>query len=323
MKELFPLIDLNSNILMLAPTAWGKTSLLLDLAQKYSLVYVSPLRALSNEFSLRCKEEGLDVIRYKRKDRCEFDVLILACEQVSEFSLEEIENEELLFIFDEFHLFYYWGEEFRPHLNHAYQLICMQRWKTICLSATASEQVMGYWKKLNIGYENSYILNLGNQKIKTWPRDIYIFKNRNHILELLQMNKEGTILVFCKYRKEVKNLADQFNRVGVKSLTCISGEVDLFIKALDCDPNPKLIFATTTLSHGVNLPSLKSVVLMYDVKNFDFLLQMIGRAGRHGESFSVYSRRFRKLGLKGEFLSYLRFLCHYYKQLIKRVIYHA
>ena len=49
------------------------------------------------------------------------------------------------------------------------------------------------------------------------------------------------------------------------------------------------IFSTTTLSHGVNLPEIKKVFIDYEVKNFDFWLQMIGRGGRQGSDYQVYS----------------------------------
>ena len=43
------------------------------------------------------------------------------------------------------------------------------------------------------------------------------------------------------------------------------------------------------MSHGVNLPEIKKVFINYEVKNYELWLQMIGRGGRQGSLYEVYS----------------------------------
>lgn len=39
----------------------------------------------------------------------------------------------------------------------------------------------------------------------------------------------------------------------------------------------------------MNLPEIKKVFIDYEVKNYDFWLQMIGRGGRQGSGYEVYT----------------------------------
>jgi superfamily II DNA or RNA helicase len=49
-----------------------------------------------------------------------------------------------------------------------------------------------------------------------------------------------------------------------------------------------LIFSTTVLSHGVNLPPVRWIVFSYEEKNEAIFLQMRGRGGRRGQDFGVF-----------------------------------
>ena len=85
-------------------------------------------------------------------------------------------------------------------------------------------------------------------------------------------------------------LVDRANRLGFKALGCVGGEVDQFLNSVkENEGSIDCIFSTTTLSHGVNLPEIKKVFIDYEIKNYDFWLQMIGRGGRKGSEYQVYS----------------------------------
>ena len=115
--------------------------------------------------------------------------------------------------------------------------------------------------------------------------------SKEELVEELRIKKESDVyLVFCSYRSEVDELVARSRRMGLRSLGCVGGEVEGFLKelelthgAIDC------IFSTTTLSHGVNLPEIKKVFINYEVKHYDFWLQMIGRGGRRGADYEVYT----------------------------------
>ena len=79
-------------------------------------------------------------------------------------------------------------------------------------------------------------------------------------------------------------------RMGLRSIGCVGGEVEIFLKELaERNEEVDCIFSTTTLSHGVNLPEIKKVFINYEVKNYDFWLQMIGRGGRRGSDYEIYT----------------------------------
>lgn len=326
MISLAPFYQLNSSLFLLAPTAWGKTTLLLSLIKEFKVVYLSPLRALADEFELRCKSEKLKTQRVTgngQEYNDNFEVLILACELLNTNIMQFLEDKDCIYVFDEFHLFYYWGESFRPKLKEALELVLLQNPKTLAMSATAQDCVIEYWKSNNRSNLHSYLINLGNHQIKTQPLKTYISFKKNKMLGMFDCDLDGINLVFCKYRNEVKELTLKLQEKGYAVHDCVSGEVELFNQKLIRNPAPNFIVSTSTLSHGVNLPSLKRIFITYDIKEKDFLLQMIGRAGRRGEKFFVYLLRHRDLGIKREILSYLLFLCHYYKAQIKRIYRYA
>ena len=99
---------------------------------------------------------------------------------------------------------------------------------------------------------------------------------------------KGIILYFCKYRSEVDFWVEYFSLKKVVILGCKGGEVGDFIKALKENPYPRCIFATSALSHGVNLPSLSKIFIGYQVKDLNFWIQMVGRGGRRGEHFELF-----------------------------------
>lgn len=122
---------------------------------------------------------------------------------------------------------------------------------------------------------------------------------------LYSSTTNGVKLVFCKYRNEVVELTQLFNKVGIKSLGCVGGETGKFQVELAKCSDLKIIFATSALSHGVNLPSIAEVYLTYKVSCIDFWIQMVGRGGRKGEQFQLHTMEMYG-DFKDKFLAYFR-----------------
>ena len=308
--------DFYSEILLVAPTGAGKTSLLIDYFQQNnkSILYVSPLRALADECFIRLQDEfgSKRVLRLNDRknielclDKIKNDQKIFAIGTVENFpdgffeALQALEK-DLLVVFDEIHLFFHWGEGFRPVLLERYYEVKFFEFKVLSLTATFSKdhlEVYEQYAKM-IGLK-TISLDLGNYGLKKNPQKInYYHQSQKKLLmksfwrKLYNKKIDETIMVFVAYRNEVDDLISLLRKSGFRSLGCVSGEVANFKKELDYHKGNELkidvIVATTCLSHGVNLPALNSVFLLYPIQHRDFWIQMVGRAGRRGEEFEVY-----------------------------------
>src|SRR5690606_2006907 len=104
----------------------------------------------------------------------------------------------------------------------------------------------------------------------------------------LSLGVENTILLFCKYRSEVEEYTKKYSQ-KYSLLSCVGGETkDFSLSLANSEAAPKLIIATTCLSHGVNLPLIARIYFTYLVEDLDFYTQMVGRGGRKGEVFEVH-----------------------------------
>lgn len=303
----------SSFTLFLAPPAWGKTSILLkvftlnqELGSHY--VFVSPLRALAIEFYKRMKSEGyrsvfiVNTISDMKEKQSEFlkgerGFIILTPETMGNDFLDIVSSmkNKPIFIFDEFHLYYYWGEGFRPLLWEICMGVANSGASILGLSATMEDIILKKWKSdFSLGMKENILIDLGNQKLLNKPVKVInfnCFDSRfvtRQLINDLKQKESGTFLLFCKYRREVDQWIDYFQRSNVLSLGCKGGEVAVFIDNLEKIKIPRVIVSTSALSHGVNLPVIRKVYINYPVRNIDFWNQMVGRGGRNGDPFEVY-----------------------------------
>ena len=299
--------------LLTAPIASGKTRMVVEFYRDhdFKIIYLSPLRALANEvyFNLEKNNEKniyLSGGNFALQDclegfiKAKKSFLITTAELLSEEFVEELYKleEKVLFVIDEFHLFYYWGHSFRPVLHEKLLAILNFYFPILAVTATMDESVMNQMKSDLLYYQDFWIhLDYGNHKLHRKPQDLVSFHGlkpqyiqKAFWRELRQKNDKAIFLYFCAYRSQVDELVARANRLGFKALGCVGGEVDNFLLSVkDNEGKIDCIFSTTTLSHGVNLPEIKKVFIDYEIKNYDFWLQMIGRGGRQGSDYQVYS----------------------------------
>lgn len=332
MKLIDEIFNASFFTLLTAPVAAGKTKLIVEFYQEhqYKMIFVSPLRALANEVysKLHSTEKNIflaggetpleeAMVNFLQARKAFF---IATMELLSEDFLEACaaQNEKIIFILDEFHLFYHWGGSFRPILHDRFLAILDTQSPVIGITATMSSELL---EKLtaDLIYHNEiwFRLDYGNHQLHRAPKKIHCFKqmkpaifNRAMWRELRMKEDKDVYLIFCSYRSEVDELVARSRRMGLISLGCVGGEVENFLQELK-NHNEKIdcIFSTTTLSHGVNLPEIKKVFINYEVKDYDFWLQMVGRGGRRGGEYEVYTfdafHSDKKQILKGKFFSYL------------------
>jgi ATP-dependent DNA helicase RecQ len=320
MKEMVTLLENKANILFIAPTGWGKTTLLLDMVKESSKswIYLAPLRALANEFYLRVsKVRGVLLIKSLKEANqlfesgIEFKLLVITPELLLAKNLSQLPNDSI-FVFDEIHLFSYWGESFRPRLREAFEDIMAYEFSTLSLSATMDKSLLERWKQDTLlSCENNYIINLKNHTLKKDPyKRIYINNSSKQLLlkNLRWEQCDFSKLIFCKYRQEVMRIKEKLLSCGFTVLSCIGGESEQFSLDLIENPRPDFILSTSTLSHGVNLPRISRVYISYRIENYDFWIQMIGRAGRRDEEFCLYTHDHQFLSRKELCLSFLSLL---------------
>ncbi len=312
MKLIEELFNPSQFTLLTAPVAAGKTKLVVEFYQEQSfkVIFVSPLRALANEVfaKLVTSEKNIFLLGGKVPvEECMVNFLqakksflIVTMELLSEDFLEACseQNEKILFILDEFHLFYHWGDSFRPVLHDRFLAILDTQSPVLGITATMSSELMEKLKE-DLSYHNEtwFHLDFGNHQLHRQPKEVHCFHflkpeifHRAMWRELRQKNDRDVYLVFCSFRSEVDELVARSRRMGLRSLGCVGGEVESFLEDLkNSNEEIDCIFSTTTLSHGVNLPEIRKVFINYEVKNYDFWLQMVGRGGRRGSDYEVYT----------------------------------
>ncbi|MES2528018.1 MAG: helicase-related protein [Bdellovibrionota bacterium] len=257
-------------LLLTSPPASGKTFWIRSFAEasEKEILVISPLRALADECRIHWKEK----------------IRVMTPE---EWSIKKTYSD--IMIFDEFHLLYYWGDSFRPVLWDVFVSLSLEAKLVIGLTATLSEKMRDDVLLLHSGFEEILWLNFGNQELKNFP-DKYLRLNQKLIHEsLIHLPVNGTTLVFCEYREEVLEWEKKLSRRGYKVWTCRGGEAAAFGEKVRRENPPDFIVCTTVLSHGVNLPVIERLFLMYPVKNKDFWIQMVARGGRKGEAYRVFA----------------------------------
>lgn len=217
-----------------------------------------------------------------------------------------------IILLDEFHLYFYWGETFREGLLDFIEEHLYYSPKAILLSATISEDIKTKMRDLfSSCYNEIRVWNFGNQVLRKQPESVQFYFSKNSILKSLFFEKtRGTSLVFCQYRQEVKHLEKLLILRGFKAISCVGGEAFEFSIRLNEQKQWDFIIATTVVSHGVNLPAISRIYFTYKVKNLDFYLQMVGRAGRDGSPFEVHTLSFlyfsKVLMLKGVWMRFIK-----------------
>lgn len=257
-------------LLLTSPPASGKTFWIRsfsDACEEIILV-ISPLRALADE----CRSQ------WPQK------ILIMTPE---EWLVKRPATR--IVIFDEFHLLTYWGDTFRPVMKDVFEELSVSSELVIGLTATLSEKPLEMAVSFRCAFDEIIWIDHGNQSLK-WKPERYV-RGPGKLIEsiLLHLSVKKTSLVFCQYREEVLLWERRLKNRGFVVWSCLGGEASAFARRVERESPPDFIVATTVLSHGVNLPTISRVFLLYRLSNVDFWIQMIARGGRKGEKFEVFA----------------------------------
>lgn len=327
-QSILPVLSPAQAILITAPPGWGKTYKLLDAIKGSSskVVAIFPLRALCDEVYISALKLGISCINLKSGPELQvnYSQLIISTPECLSETIVDSLNSDTIFVFDEFHLFYYWGESFRQKLLECLYLVGSKSFSLLLLSATFSSALEDKFKAdFQINYERLDHINFGNQELKNMPKVVNFYPLRRKEWMLMNMYHSrfrGTNLVFCEYRQEVKELEKVLTSRGFTCISCVGGEASDFVEKLQQGGSFDFIIATSVVSHGVNLPQISEIYFTYKISNIDFYIQMIGRGGRDGSSFNIHTFElgyFSKVTLfKGFFGNILNSLGNWVKSLL-------
>lgn len=301
--------------LILAPPGWGKTSMLLDLFEQSNSdklwLFFSPLRALNEEFYERVSKShkawffsSKAIGNNKYQSRTLPRVIVMSPEVFeSEWFYKWQKEKEIGIIIDEVHLFFKWGETFRPRLlDFLFQCLSLNT-PIVGLSATVDKKLSSEMRNLveynrgnfeEINYGNFQFLNSPKKRIVFHDKDRFIL-NR-YLIYLIKKYPKKKILIFCQRRNEVEQWLSILKKMKVDCLGAVGGSVEQFREQLKRMSHVQVIVSTSCLGHGVNLPSIDYLAINYDEMDYALWLQMATRAGRRGEEFSVlYCKKLKGL----------------------------
>ena len=265
---------MNSELLILtAPPASGKTYLISGLIAQFPqpLLFISPLRALANECLAKWGE---------------------SCVVMTPEEWLNKGKSARVVILDEFHLYFYWGNSFRPKMWEAFFELVQEAELVIFMTATLTKEMKEEIKTFSCQFDQITWIDHGNQILKNKPYHYYKAGSVRWIEDYLlncSCLSPGVNLIFCAYRKEVIKWENLLKEQGFSVWTCVGGEASAFSLKVQRESPPQFIVATTVLSHGVNLPNISRIFFLYEVRNLDFWIQMVARGGRKGERFEVFA----------------------------------
>jgi ATP-dependent DNA helicase RecQ len=307
-KNIYPCKNIFKNgvfTLLVAPPASGKTSLLLDLFREGGrFVYFSPLRALTDEFYQRANEY-ITTCSPREKDKFSSFLngangLVVSTSEEWNFFVRgnawELSSIDLV-IFDEIHLFFYWGHTFRPVLFESLLEWGLAPFPLLGLTATFGRALFEEWRdSFTLSRENLYFIDFGNQKLKCRPEIFWYPKILRNLFwqrfeeAVLNPDLFEKILCFLPYREMVDRWALELEIRSIPAVGFKGGEGgEVGERFLKRQNEIKCLFSTTVLSHGVNLPPFSKIFIGFHIAEPDFWIQMVGRGGRDGRPFQVFT----------------------------------
>lgn len=299
-KIAIPLILEGRNVLIVAPTGYGKTeaaflpalSKTLESPIPISIIYITPLRALnrdllerltyfSRNLNLEISVRHSDISKYERRKQIQFPphILITTPETfhilfLSKNLREHLKNVKFLII-DEIH-------EIADNKRGVQLSVTLERlreiasFQTIMISATVGNYEIG--KLFCKDYEIAKL-----EKSKEYEFNLILekdFEKRiQKILEILKNHSQ--LLIFTNTREEAEFLAynlKKFENVEVHH-SSLSKEVRMKVEKEFKQGKIKAIVATSSLQLGIDIGNVDAVIQYNSARQVSQLLQRVGRSG--------------------------------------------
>ncbi|MBN2395544.1 MAG: RecQ family ATP-dependent DNA helicase [Candidatus Atribacteria bacterium] len=293
------------NAMGIIPTGGGKSACfqIPALIQENMTIVVSPLIALMKDQVENLVNKGIhsaffinssinDDVKEKILDlitKEKIKLLYIAPESLqSERIINILSKVKIdLIVIDEAHCISTWGHNFRPDYLKLAQIIDdLGSPEVLALTATATKKVMlDIQKQLKRKFKvfkasfdrpNLYLV------VQNVPDNI----DKEAFLLNLMKQLKGPTVIFARTRELTENIADLFNKNGIKSLFYHAGlsseerekRQNRFMKS-ECD----IIVATIAFGMGIDKKNIRNVIHYNVPQSVEGYYQEIGRAGRDGD----------------------------------------
>lgn len=316
-KEIISSIVNNKDVLAVLPTGGGK-SLCYQLPAvhlKKLVIVISPLIALMKDQVLSLRNRGISAgclysgqtADEKREVFSELNkggafVLYLSPERAQKEGFQKwiLTKDVALFAIDEAHCVSQWGHDFREEYG---QLSILKTLKPevpiLALTASATPLVLNdisknlKLKKPEKMVHGFYRPNLYYQVEQCQSDD----EKTEILLQALNQNTEGRILIYCGTRKVTESLAEflqeRFSGVGFYHAGLVTSKRTQIQEAY-VNRELRILVATNAFGMGIDQPDVRLVVHYQMPGNIDSLYQEMGRAGRdekHSTCLMLYSKK--------------------------------
>jgi RecQ family ATP-dependent DNA helicase len=310
-RDVFVSLMQHRQILAMLPTGAGKTLLyaLGSLVFKDSLtVVICPLIALMRDQCRRMTEAGIETVAiYSDQDETERKRSYTAVFQ-GQVKLLMVSPERFclpafqkflrrlkigMVVVDEAHCVVTWGHSFRPEYSQLAQLLrSSSAQKILALTATASRPSRELIKEM-VFPDPETVFEVIDKPLRDniQVESIRVFSEDERWLAVMGLVKSTqsrkSILYFTR-REHCQKAAQELRTQGYNAVIYHAGlqrdfrrSVEEYLRESD---RPVVICATLAFGMGIDLPNVQLIVVVGFPGNLEEMFQMMGRAGRKGES---------------------------------------
>lgn len=310
-KNVFIALQQHRQVMAMLPTGAGKTLLYALGSLLFSesvTVVVCPLIALMRDQCRRMSEAGIPTVAiFSEQDETErrsafrqilqgsTKLLFVSPERFCLRSFQKFLRRLKIgmVVVDEAHCVVTWGHSFRPEYSQLSQiLVKLNVPRILALTATASRVSRDLIKEM-VFPDSRSVFEVIDRPLKDniKVQSIRVFSEDERWAEvqkiLSEVKSEKTILYFTR-REQCQRAAQELRKQGHNAVIYHAGLSKELRKSVEHylhESDRKIIIcATLAFGMGIDLPNVQLVIVVGFPGNIEEMFQMMGRAGRRGES---------------------------------------
>ena len=317
-EQVIEFVAEGGNVLAVLPTSEGKSACfqIPAILHEGGTIVVSPLIALMKDQVDDCNAKGVPAVclNSHMDDAEKWDaieqfqcgsakLMYVAPERINSPSfIEAMQNSDVsMVVADEAHCCSQWGHQFRPEYMHIHRLITSLRKddvlpQVLMFTATATPLVVKDIVQ-SLGLKADEVTQIVADPIRANLRyitkDAGISGGYGNIWEILRSTikrfntREGRHIIYVSSRKgceTVASICEQVHYDGVATAYHAGMKGDDRTRVQEAFKSGKtpIVCATTAFGMGIDVPNIRTVVLMGVPGSLEDFVQQTGRAGRDG-----------------------------------------